>query len=177
VLIVLILVQCWRHLRAWQRNRGIGVGMSRALAGAFCLAIIVAGVGRAVESKLPGSFRHIAPIWESLYTPRRLRDDITAKLEQIPGRHLVFVRYSPGHCFCEEWVFNSADPMSQRVVYVRPYTPQSDKALIQSFKDFDTWVIEPDLSPYHLSRLATTNQIAALSSDEPPDSNDLFHSN
>lgn len=176
VLIVLVVLQCWRHLRAWQRTRGTGVAMTRALAGAFCLALALGGLGRAVEPLLPGSFRHITPIWESLYPPRRLRDDVTAKLERIPGKHLVFVRYSPGHCFCEEWVFNEADPMEQRVVYVRPYTPESDEALIRSFKDFDSWVIEPDLHPYHLSRL-DSNQVSALSSAEPPDGNDLFHSN
>ena len=105
-----------------------------------------------------------------------LTDDVTAKLEKIPGKHLTFVRYSSDHCFCEEWVFNSADPKSQRVVYVRPYTPESDQALIEDFSDFDVWVLEPDLQPYHLARVPDSS-VSALSSAVPPDNNDLFHSN
>ena len=163
ILILLIIVQCWRHLRVWQRNRRLGVGISRALITAFCAAIILGGLGRAVEPLLPVGFRHITPIWESLYPPKRLRDDVTAKLESIPGKHLTFVRYSADHCFCEEWVFNKADPKSQRVVYVRPYTPESDQALIENFSGFDVWILEPDLQPYHLSRL-TDSSVSALSS-------------
>jgi len=176
ILIILIIVQCWRHLRAWQRNNNLGVAMSRALIVAFSAAIVLGGLGRAVEPLLPTGFRHIVPIWESLYPPKRLRDDVTAKLEKIPGKHLTFVRYTPDHCFCEEWVFNTADPMDQRVVYVRPYTPESDQELIDSFRDFDVWVLEPDLEPYHLSRLPGS-AVAALSGAEPPDNHDVFHSN
>jgi hypothetical protein len=176
ILILLIVVQCWRHLRAWQRNRHLGIGLSRTLISAFCAAIVLGGLGRAIEPLLPAGFRHITPIWESLYPPKRLRDEVTAKLEQIPGKHLTFVRYSPDHCFCEEWVFNTADPRSQRVVYVRPYTPESDQALIENFHEFDVWVLEPDLQPYHLSRLSDSS-VPALSSAIEPDNNDLFHSN
>jgi hypothetical protein len=163
ILILLIIVQCWRHLRTWQRNKHLGVGISRALVTAFCAAIILGGLGRAVEPLLPVGFRHITPIWESLYPPKRLRDEITAKLESIPGKHLTFVRYGADHCFCEEWVFNKADPKSQRVVYVRPYTPESDQALIENFSDFDVWILEPDLQPYRLSRLPDSS-VSALSS-------------
>jgi hypothetical protein len=98
-----------------------------------------------------------------LYPPRRLRDDVTARLEKIPGKHLLFVKYSPEHCFCEEWVFNSADLHSQKIVYARPVSPEDDEALVRAFPDFDSWVIEPDLHPYFLARLGT-DDVAALSS-------------
>ena len=134
------------------------------------------GAGRAVEPLISTRWRHIPPIWESLYPVRRLRDDVSARLEKMPGKHLVFVRYSAGHCFCEEWVFNSADLLNQRIVYVRPYTPASDEALIKYFRDFNVWVIEPDVHPYNLARLPIS-EVAALTSSDPPHSNDIFHSN
>lgn len=164
VLIVLLLVQCWRHLRAWKRTRRLGMAVSRMLIAAFCLAVMLGGLGRALEPILPNALRHLPPIWESLYPPRRLRDDVTARLEQIPGKHLLFVRYSYGHCFCEEWVFNRADLKNQRIVYARPYSPQSDEALIQTFKHFhfDAWVIEPDLHPYRLAHVRP-GEVASLS--------------
>ena len=158
ILIVLIVVQCWRHMLAFTPpklsfpRRTLGVAMSRQLISACCLAIVSGGLGRAMEPILPAQFRHLPPIWESLYPARRLRDDVTAKLEKIPGKHLVFVRYFPGHCFCEEWVFNSADLKSQKVVYARPYTPQSDEALANYLDEHDVWVIEPDAHPYRLER-------------------------
>ena len=105
---------------------------------------------------------HLPPIWESLYPAVRLRDHVTAALSAIPGKHLVFVKYEPGHCFCEEWVFNGAEPSRQRVLYVRPYTLESDEALAQSFPAHDVRVIEPDRRPYRLARVVTGEQWAEL---------------
>jgi hypothetical protein len=153
ILILIVIVQCWRHMRVWWRRRDFGIAFSRQLIAGFCLAIVLGGLGRAVEPVLPRSLAHLPPIWESLYPARRLRDDVNAKLEAIPGKHLVFVRYSPNHCFCEEWVFNSADIRSQRTVYVRPYTPESDRLLAEYLNDRDIWSVEPDEHPYRLSRI------------------------
>ncbi len=92
--------------------------------------------------------------WQSsLYPARRLRDDVTARLERVPGKHLVFVKYAPNHCFCEEWVFNSADLQSQKIVYARPYTPATDRGLAQYLEDHDVWIVEPDARPYKLERV------------------------
>jgi hypothetical protein len=144
------------------------VAISRFLMTSFALAIVLGALGRAVEPIIPDRLRHLPPIWESLYPARRLRDDVTDRLARVPGKHLVFVKYSPGHCFCEEWVFNGADLASQRIIYVRPYSPASDEALIRVFGDRDAWVVEPDERPYKLSRL-DDSQIAGLTS---PTAND-----
>lgn len=152
VLIVMVAAQSWRHLHAAWRRRRIGAMMCNQLAAACMLCITLAGIGKAIEPILPHQLRHIPPIWESLYPARRLRDDVTAILEKTPGKHLVFVKYSADHCFCEEWVFNGADIRSQRIVYARPYTPESDAALARYLDDHDVWVIEPDAQPYILAR-------------------------
>jgi hypothetical protein len=111
-------------MMVWCRRREVGLAMSRQLMAACCLTVFLGGIGRAVEPLLPRSMRHLPAIWwwGTLYPARRLRYDIAAKLARIPGKHLVFVKYSPDHCFCEEWVFNGADIASQRIVYARPYT-------------------------------------------------------
>jgi hypothetical protein len=153
ILILIVLTQSWRHMLVWWRSRGAGLAISRQLVAACCLTIVLGSLGRAMEPVLPWSLRHLPPIWESLYPARRLRDEVNAKLESIPGKHLVFVSYSPDHCFCEEWVFNGADIPNQRIVYVRPYTPESDEALARYFVDRDVWLVEPDESPYRLERI------------------------
>ncbi len=166
VLIVLAMAQCWRHLHAAWRRRRIGAAMCNQLAAACMLAIALAGAGKAMEPILPHFLRHIPPIWESLYPARRLRDDVTAVLERTPGKHLVFVKYSADHCFCEEWVFNGADIKSQRIVYARPYTPESDAALAKYLDDHDVWVIEPDAQPYILARTDDSYLAKILGSED-----------
>jgi hypothetical protein len=163
ILILIVVVQCWRHMFVWWRARRVGVAISRQLVTACTIAIVLGAAGRATESVLPHALRHLPPIWESLYPARRLRDDVNAKLERIPGKHLVFVKYSPDHCFCEEWVFNGADIENQRIVYVRPYTPESDEALARYLRDRDVWVVEPDENPYQLVRVDSSS-LAAIDS-------------
>jgi hypothetical protein len=172
LLVVLILVQCWRHLRVWRRQQGTGLALSRTIMAAFCAAIFLGAVGRAAEPILPRVLRHLPPIWESLYPPRRLRDDVTAILDKIPGQHLLFVKYAQGHCFCEEWVANGAQIVDQKIVYVRPRDPASDEALMQAFPNFDVWEIEPDLHPYRLWRVEPATASYAQSD---PERNDIFH--
>jgi hypothetical protein len=166
ILILIVVVQCWRHMAVWWRSRNTGLAMSRQLLTACCATIVLGALGRAAEPILPHSLRHLPPIWESLYPARRLRDDVTAKLETIPGKHLVFVQYSPDHCFCEEWVFNSADIVHQRIVYVRPYTVESDEALALYLRDRDVWLVEPDARPYRLVRMDPSD-LAAIRREEP----------
>ena len=149
----------------WWRQREVGLAMSRQLIAACCLALFLGGIGRAFEPLLPHFMRHLPPIWESLYPARRLRDDITAILRKIPGKHLVFVKYSADHCYCEEWVFNGADIADQRIVYARPYTPESDEALARYLEDHDIWEIEPDAQPYRLSRIVQLG-LAKIASPE-----------
>lgn len=171
ILIVLFLVMFWRHMRAFRRRSRYGVAVSRLLLAAFSLTIFLGVAGRAVEGILPHSFRHFPPIWSSLYPPARLRDDVSDILERSPGKHLLFVKYSNGHCFCEEWVFNGADLPNQRIVYARPYTAESDEALKEWFGDrsFDAWMVEPDLHPYRLTRLkpARSNPESSLTLSSP----------
>jgi len=162
ILIVMVLLACWRHLRVAWRRRGVGIAMTRGLVTAACLTIVVGAAGRALEPELVQwkLTRHLPPLWESLYPARRLRDDVSAELAKVPGKHLVFVRYNEGHCFCEEWVFNGAELSDQRIIYVRPYTPASDEGLVRAFGDRDVWVVAPDEHPYKIVRLWPETQYA-----------------
>lgn len=168
ILIVLVLLECWRHLRAFRRRLRAGVAVSRALVAGLCLAIVLGAAGRAIEPVLlRHGLVHLPPIWESLYPAKRLRDEVAARLEAMPGKHLLFVQYAPGHCFCEEWVFNTAQLSEQKIIYARPYSFASDQALARSFPDRDVWLIEPDEHPVALLRLDSDVQWAELSRTHP----------
>jgi hypothetical protein len=161
ILIVLILVQCWRHLRVWQRRRGWGLAMSRTLIAGFVAAIALLTLGRATESRQPPRVRDI---WASLLPPARMRDRVAERLQQRAGKHLVFVHYGPTHPYIDEWVFNGADIPNEKVVFSRLIDPASDQALVSELPDRDVWVADPDAGTLTLT---VPSQSGSLSSRCP----------
>ncbi|HVW83577.1 MAG TPA: hypothetical protein VHB50_02815, partial [Bryobacteraceae bacterium] len=158
VLIVLLLVECWRALRAWQRRRGFGLALSRQLIAAFAAAIVLVSAGHALEPLLPPQ---TGRIWASLFPEPHPRDLAIQRLERYPGKHLVFVHYGPEHPWYDEWVFNGADIPRSRVVFARMCTPESDAALAQAMGDRDVWIADPGrnllerIEPAQLPLIAT----------------------
>jgi hypothetical protein len=79
------------------------------------------------------------------------RDAMDRTLAHMPGKQLALVRYQPGHYTQEEWVFNSADIDSQRVVWAREMDPEQDRPFLQYFHDRQVWLVEPDRTPPRLT--------------------------
>ncbi|HWZ98621.1 MAG TPA: hypothetical protein VN025_12755 [Candidatus Dormibacteraeota bacterium] len=77
------------------------------------------------------------------------RVEAIRKLESIPGKHLVFVRYAKDHNVHHEWVFNGADIEGSRIVWARELNTEQNQKLIEHFRDRNAWFIEADrfLSP------------------------------
>jgi len=78
---------------------------------------------------------------------------IQHKLEALPGKHLVMVRYGDDHNIHDDWVFNEADIDSQKVVWAREIDEGQDGKLFDYFKDRKVWLVTPDddntyLAPY-----------------------------
>jgi hypothetical protein len=78
------------------------------------------------------------------------RTEINQRLDQEPGKQLVFVRYSPRHEF-EEWVHNSADIDGQKIVWARDLGSLEDEKLRLYYAGRIAWILEPDTSPPTLS--------------------------
>ena len=92
--------------------------------------------------------------WDALNhaNPER-RIFVRDALNQFPGKLLVFVRYAPQHIFQEEWVYNGADPASERVIWARDLGAREDLELIACYPGRTLLLLEPDfrlprLSPY-----------------------------
>jgi hypothetical protein len=69
---------------------------------------------------------------------------LVKELHTKGGRHLVIVRYSPGHSCHEEWVYNDADIASAPIVWARDSGPEWRQRLIAEFKGRTVWVLPAD---------------------------------
>jgi len=74
------------------------------------------------------------------------RHAIHNRLVSLPGKHLVFVRYGPGHAF-EEWVYNAADIDSSRIVWARDLGGEENQKLEHYYPDRQVWLLQPDIHP------------------------------
>jgi hypothetical protein len=79
------------------------------------------------------------------------RRAINNRLEDSPGKQLVFVRYWPQHQF-KEWVHNAADIDGARVVWARDLGIAENEKLQRYYPDRTVWLLEPDARPPRLSR-------------------------
>lgn len=128
-----LLAQAVRHLRLMKWNaRPIGIALSRAL-----LLILV------LETGINVGRRACDPMWWTC-TGDPSRVYVQKQLEEIPGKHLLMVRYSENHNIHDEWVYNGADIDGSRVVWARELTPEQNAKLFAYFKDRDVWLVEPD---------------------------------
>jgi hypothetical protein len=152
-LIYVVLLQGVRHLRVWRvRLRPVGRTLVRGLA-LVCLIVFGVRLSQGSSSSWtwygnrPGNFERV---------------EITRELSKIPGRHLVFVRYGPRHIPELEWVFNSADFDSAKILWARDEGQESDQKLLEQFPDRQTWLVEPDVKPPRASPFPVVSRTSAL---------------
>ncbi|MGC8742793.1 MAG: hypothetical protein ACP5T0_02795 [Verrucomicrobiia bacterium] len=126
-----LAVEGFRRLRLWKPyNRPVGVAIAIAVL-ALC----------AVQTLLWLKTRK----WE--YSRRDWdwqRVEIIKKLENDGSRHLIFVRYGEHQSVHNDWVHNSADIDSQKVVWARDMGRDKNRALIDYYKDRKIWLLEAD---------------------------------
>jgi len=140
-LLYLVLMQCMRHLRLWRfRGQSLGLSMVRAIP-LICFAMIVLRI-TAVATHTPV---------ESAWPRGNLeRAAVMHQLEDLPGQHLVIVRYGPDHDLEREWVFNAADIDNSKIVWARDMGEMDNEELLQYFHSRHVWRIDADQSPPRL---------------------------
>jgi len=146
-------LQAMRHLRLWSPE-GQPVGMTLVR-----LTVTVCFVMATL--RLYADPLHLrlaewpASTWNcSWYGPGHFgteRVHIEAELEQIPGKQLVIVRYSPDHNPFDEWVYNAADIDGSKVIWARGMESANDLELIRYYKDRRVWLVQPDKQPAEVS--------------------------
>jgi hypothetical protein len=146
-------LQAMRHLRLWTPGKQpVGMALTRLI---VSLCVVLAGVRLGAEPlhlDLPGWPGPWASHWYG--SDRRAgttRAQIESRLEQIPGRQLVIVRYPPDHNPLDEWVYNAADIDNSKVVWAREMDEVKNLELIHYYKDRTVWLVEPDTQPAKVS--------------------------
>ena len=75
---------------------------------------------------------------------------ITAELDRIPGRHLVFVetKTDPANLF--QWIYNEAEIDDSRIVWARDLGPERNRELMAYFAGRKIWTVNPNIQPASL---------------------------
>ena len=127
------LVQSIRHLRTMRIfGRPIGAALSRAI-----LVALLCDVSQLVAQRLGDPQG-----WGGWGLSDRA--DLLHDLESKPGKHVVLVRYGPGHSVHEEWVFNVADIDASKVIWARDLPGDPNDQLFRYYPDRTIWLATPD---------------------------------
>ena len=134
-LLYLVLMQCLRHLRLWHwQGRGVGATLVRSIP-VICCTLIVLRLF-AVAARVP-----IEPAWPRGNLERAA---IVRELQDLPGQHLVMVRYRPDHDLDREWVYNAADIDNAKIVWARDMGAMDNEELLQYFPNRHVWRLDAD---------------------------------
>lgn len=162
-------LQAMRHLRV-ATLKGAPVG--RTLVRLTVMVCIVMGGLRAFAAPL-----HLAPpewpnnAWlDSWVGPGRFGEERAAvvhRLQQLPGNHLVLVRYAPNHKPIDEWVYNDPDIGQSRIIWASDMDPVSNDELIRFYSDRDVWLVQPDVDHGKLTPYAVSQTLVAARTQMP----------
>jgi hypothetical protein len=72
---------------------------------------------------------------------------MTAELEQIPGKHLLFVKTKTNLDDIFQWIYNDADLDAARFVWARDLGAERNAELARSFARRQIWLVDPNAKP------------------------------
>lgn len=143
-----LILQAMRYLRVWRwHGKRAGLGLVRAMPAACVLLFVLRAFAPQLHIPTPVGWNHT---WESEHFQNFDRANALARLDALPGRQLVFVRYNQYHDVNNEWVYNMADIDRQKVVWARDMGDAENAELIRYYPHRHVWLAEPDLAPPRL---------------------------
>jgi hypothetical protein len=149
VLFYALGLQGMRHLYAWGgKDKPAGRAIVRFTV-TVCLIMAVFRLCDAPLHLMPAEWPVSQWVWQ-WYGPEHWGTEralIQASLEQLSGKQMVIVRYTPNHYPLDEWVYNGADIDNAKVVWAREMDSADNKELIDYYRDRKVWLVQPDLQP------------------------------
>jgi hypothetical protein len=146
-------LQAMRHLRVWTPgDQPVGITLVRLT---VTLCVFLAGVRLFAEPL------HLnLPVWPGAWASEWYgissrsgtdRMQIEKRLELLPEKQLVIVRYAADHNSLDEWVYNAADIDRSKVIWAREMDQAENLELIHYYKDRTVWLVQPDTKPAKVS--------------------------
>lgn len=147
VLTALVLI-AMRNLRNWRPwGRPSGLFLVRTIPAVCVIVFVLRAAAGPLQIRLDNYY---APAWFQKGPSDFGRDGIERQLEDLPGKHLVIVHYSPDHNVFEEWVYNAADIDAAKIVWARELGAAEDQSLFRYFADRNIWLLDADAKPPRL---------------------------
>ena len=139
-----LMVQGMRHLRRWKFGmRPTGIGLTRL--------VVLITIGTSIPNVADVLRTNGSTFAEPQFGLQRA--SVEHKLEELPGRQLVVVRYLPGagHNIHQDAVSNRTDIDKAKVVWAREIPDVDLQPLLNYFPDRQAWLWQPDLNPPKLA--------------------------
>jgi hypothetical protein len=156
-------LQAMRHLRVWQPGRApVGRAMVRLITATCVLIAVFTIVGAALSLHASG------PSLQQ-QQPGSARAQIQTRLEALPGRQLIFVRYLPTHDPTDDWIYNRADLHNAKIIWAWDMGPAANLELMRYYSGRKAWLVEPDTNPAMLLPYSFSAQTLA-GNPKPPGS-------
>jgi hypothetical protein len=76
----------------------------------------------------------------------------------LSGNQLAIVHYSSLHNPFNEWVYNSADIDSSKIIWAREMDLADNLELTRYYRDRKVWLVEPDVTPARVTRYPSSGQ-------------------
>lgn len=143
-LVYFLVLQSIRKIYFWKwKKRPLGQVTSWAIP-CYCISIIILPI---ILGSDPFFYVNPSP-WELPRTmPDRWslkRSTLLSALNKEEGKHLIIVRYLPGHNIEYEWVYNEANIDNAKVVWARDMSLDQNCQLMKYFYDRKVWILEVD---------------------------------
>ena len=134
-LVVLVLVRVGSAITSRVMTRSSWLMASCELLVMICIVVQLDAIER---YQYEDSYPYVSDLKELFRKP------VEQQLGDLPGEHLVLVRYSKDHNSGEEYVYNDADIDRAKIVWAREIPGIDLSPLLNYFRNRKVWLYEPD---------------------------------
>ncbi len=155
-------LQAMRHLRQWRfEGKPTGLAMVRFIV-TICVVMtglrLFAGPLHLALPEYPAAAWNFTWYGPDHFGTERVR--VEESLRQLPGNQLAIVRYSSLHNPFNEWVYNSAEIDTSKIIWAREMGVADNLELTRYYRDRKVWLVEPDVTPARVTEYPMDDQTA-----------------